>query len=213
MLESAKEFLEFLCKKSDKKTREELAKYQTIASLFIKNTRAAQAATEALAGIADAAAEATSEGHKGKEASSRAKTARRSATAAAEAAAAVLDHSFLEGYNDGVNLVGPMWPEIDAFGIQLAVFIAMDRWSLVNDKDPDRKLRDGILGNIPSELLQLHPERGGHGSALPTRCCSSFGQLVFGSGSRQDSDRCGRIPLWPSSIEISKTEVSSCVSS
>jgi len=160
VLESTKEFLEFLCKKGDKKTWQELAKYQTIASLFIKITRAARTATEALAGAADAAAEATTERQKGEEASSRAQTARRTATAAAEAAEAVLDLSFLEGYNDGADLVGSMWPEIDAFGIQLAVFIAMDRWSQVNDKeDRDRKLRDGILGNIPSELLQLHPER------------------------------------------------------
>ena len=153
VLDSAKAFLELLHAKEGKMTWtwQELAKFQTISSLFINNTRAVGLAKVALAAEAEAAA---GQAHTD-EATSRASSARRIAVAAAANADEVMQLTFLEGYNDGRDFAEELMPEIEAYGIVLAVTIAMERWGgRINEK----KLRDGIEKNIPIELRELYPQ-------------------------------------------------------
>ena len=151
VLDSAKAFLELLHAKEGKKTWQELAKFQTISSLFVNNTRAVGLAKVALAAEAEAAA---GQAHTD-EATSRAISAGRIAVAAAANADEVMQLTFLEGYNDGRDFADELMSEIEAYGIVLAVTIAMERWG---GRITEKKLRDGIQKNIPNELRERYPE-------------------------------------------------------
>ena len=159
--ESAKAFLEIIHAKGANKTWQDMAKFQTIASLFIKNTIAAKHATEALAVDAEALAvdeeveeEGAAKSAAAEEKTSKALLARQNATAAAVVADTIFEIPFLLGYNDGDVLVESMMPAITAYGIELAVRLQMHQWG----KDvKGQKIRGEIQENIPIELLELYP--------------------------------------------------------